>query len=254
MFDDAIAREEVIAVAILVLGVIVARLASVAAGALLGFVDRRAAVLTTTDEPLISPRLVRVIRAVLFWLVVVLAITYALAVLGVRSLPAMLTGVIVFIPQILVGFTIVVAGHVIGLLASHVVSNLRDEFTTSSFAPRLVYGTILIVAVVMGLQHIHVDISFVTQLLLIGFAVAGSGLMLAFALGARQHVANLLARRELARLAVTDRIRVDGIEGEILNIHATGVDIATDEGVVSVPAARFADANVLKLREESQDE
>lgn len=254
MFDDAIAREEVIAVAILVLGVIVARLASVAAGALLGFVDRRAAVLTTTDEPLISPRLVRVIRAVLFWLVVVLAITYALAVLGVGSLPAMLTGVIVFIPQILVGFTIVVAGHVIGLLASHVVSNLRDEFTTSSFAPRLVYGTILIVAVVMGLQHIHVDISFVTQLLLIGFAVAGSGLMLAFALGARQHVANLLARRELARLAVTDRIRVDGIEGEILNIHATGVDIATDEGVVSVPAARFADANVLKLREESQDE
>ena len=253
MLNDVIARDEVIAVAILILGVIVARLASVAVGALLGLLDRRAARLATSDKPLISPKLIRVIRAVLFWLIVVLAISYALAVLGVGGLPTMLTATMVFIPQLLVGFTIVVAGHIIGLLASHVVSNLSTEITTSSLAPRLVYGTIVVVAVVMGLQQIHVDISFVTQLLLIGFAVAGSGLMLAFALGARQHVANLLARRELSRLAVTDRIRVDGVEGEIVDIHATGVDITTENGVVSVPAARFADTNVLKLTEESRD-
>jgi hypothetical protein len=253
MFDDVIAQNEVIAVAILILGVIIGRLAAVAAGALLGFLDRRAARLATTEKPLISPKLIRVIRAILFWLVVVLAISYALAVLGVGSLPTRLTSVIDFIPQILVGFTIVVAGHVTGLLASHVVSNLGSEITPSSLAPRLVYGTIVVVAVVMGLQHIHVDISFVTQLLLIAFAVAGAGLMLAFALGARQHVANLLARRELSRLTVADRIRVDGVEGDIVNIHSTGVDIVTAEGVVSVPAARFADTNVMKLTQADGD-
>lgn len=247
MFDDVIARNEVIAVAILVLGVIIGRLAAVAAGALLDFLDRRAARLATTEKPLISPKLIRVIRAVLFWLIVVLAISYALAVLGVEGLPTRLTSVMDFIPQILVGFTIVVAGHVTGLLASHVVSNLGSEITPSSLAPRLVYGIIVVVAVVMGLQHVQVDISFVTQLLLIAFAVVGGGLMLAFALGARQHVANLLARRELLRLAVADRICIDGVEGEIVNIHATGVEIATEEGVVSVPAARFADANFVKL-------
>ena len=253
MLNDVIARDEVIAVAILILGVILARLASIAAGALLGFLDQRAARLATSEKPLISLKLVRVIRAVLFWLIVVFAISYALAVLGVGDLPTMLTGIMVFIPQMLIGFTIVVAGHITGLLASHVVSNLSDEITTSSLAPRLVYGTIVVVAIVMGLQHIHVDISFLTQLLLIAFAVAGSGLMLAFALGARQHVANLLARRELSRLAVADRIRVGEIEGEIVDIHATGVDIATAEGVVVVPAARFADTNVLKLTEEGRN-
>jgi hypothetical protein len=253
MFDDVIARNEVIAVAILVLGVIIGRIAAVAAGALLGFLDRRAARLATTEKPLISPKLIRVIRAVLFWLIVVLAISYALAVLGVGGLPTRLTSVMDFIPQILVGFTIVVAGHVIGLLASHVVSNLESEITPSSLAPRLVYGIIVVVAVVMGLQHVQVDISFVTQLLLIAFAVVGGGLMLAFAIGARQHVANLLARRELSRLVVADRIRVDGVEGEIVNIHATGVEIATEEGVVSVPAARFADANWVKLMQADGD-
>lgn len=254
MLDDVIARNELIAAAILIAGVIAARVASIAAGALLGFLDGRAARLATTDEPLISPRLIRVIRAVLFWLIVVLAISYALAVLGVGSLPTMLAGVMGLIPQMLVGFTIVVAGHVTGLLAGHVVSNLSDQITTSSLAPRLVYGTIVVVAVVMALQQVHVDISFVTQLLLIAFAVVGSGLMLAFALGSRQHVANLLARREVARLAVTDRIRVDDIEGEIVDIHATWVDIATEEGVVSVPTARFADTDVLTLTEERRDE
>lgn len=254
MFEDAVARDEVIAIAILVVGVIAARLASVAAGALLRFLDRRAAQLATTDKPLISPRLVRVIRAVLFWLIVVLAISYALAVMGVGDLPTLLGSIMGFVPQLLVGFTIVVAGHIAGLLASHVVSNLSTELTPSSLAPRLVYGTILVVAIVMGLQHISVDISFVTQLLLIAFAVAGAGLMLAFALGARQHVANLLARRELSRLAVTERIRVDGVEGEIVDIHATGVDIATDEGIVSVPGARFADSAFVRLKPTEPDD
>jgi len=253
MMNDVIARNEFIALAILVVGVILARLASVGAGVMLDFLDRHASRLTTTNDPLISPRLVRVVRAVLFWLVVVLAISLALNRLGVGGLPTMLTAVMEFIPQILVSFSIVVAGHIVGLLASHVVSNLSEELTISSIAPRLIYGTIVVVAIVMALQQVDVDITFVTQLLLVGFGVTGGGLMLAFALGARQHVANLLARRELSRLAVTDRIRVDGVEGEIVNIHSTWVDIATEEGVVSVPASRFADSRVLVLLESDRN-
>lgn len=254
MIDDVIARDEVIAVVILIVGVIVARLASVAAGALLGFLDRRAARLTTSEKPLMPPKLVRIIRSVIFWLIIVLAISYALAVLGFGDLPTLLTSVMNFVPQALVAFAIVVAGHVIGLLASHVVSNSSIGVSSGSLMPRLVYSIILIVAVVMGLQHINVDISFVTRLLLIGFAVAGSGLMLAFGLGARPHVENLLARRELSRLSVSQKIRIDGIEGEIVDIHSTGVDIATAEGIVHVPAARFAQTNFLVLRQDAAND
>lgn len=254
MIDDVIARDEVIAVVILVLGVIVARLASIAAGALFGFLDRRAARLTTSEKPLMPPKLVRIIRSVIFWLIIVLAISYALAVLGFGDLPTLLTNVMNFVPQVLVAFAIVVAGHVFGLLASHVMSSSSSAVSSGSLMPRLVYGIILIVAIVMGLQHINVDISFVTRLLLIGIAVAGSGLMLAFGLGARSHVANLLARRELARLSVADRIRVDGVEGEIVDIHSTGVDIATAEGIAHVPAARFAETSFVILRKDAASE
>lgn len=249
MLDDLTAPNELIALAILVVGVVAARLTSMAIGSALEFLDRRTARLATTDRSVISPRLIRVTRAVVFWLVVILAASYALRLLGVGGISTTLTAVIGFIPQLLVGFTIVVAGHILGLIASHIVAELSDEITTDSLGPRLLHGTILIVAIVMGLQHISVDISFVTQLMLIIVAIAGGGLMLAFALGARQHVANLLARRELTRLSVGDRIRVDNVDGEIVDIHTTGVDVATLEGIVSVPAARLAETSVLRRAE-----
>ncbi len=252
MFDDLTARSELVAIAILILGVVAARLASMATGGILGFLDRRTARLATTERSVISPRLIRVTRAIVFWLILILAVSYALRVLGVGGISTMVSAVIDFIPQLLVGFTIVVAGHILGLVASHVVAELSDEITTESLGPRLLHGAIVIVAIVMGLQHINVDISFVTQLMLIVIAIAGGGLMLAFALGARQHVANLLARRELTRLSVGDRIRVDDVDGEVVDIHTTGVDVATNEGVVSVPAARLAETSVLRKAEADQ--
>ena len=249
MFDDLFARDELVAVLIMVLGVILARVASVAAGAVLEFLDRRASRIATTDRSVVSPQLIKISRAIIFWLMVVLAISYALRILGVGGLSTILSAVIGFVPQLLVGFTIIVTGHIVGLVASHVVANMSGDITTTSLGPRLVHGAVVVVAVVMGLQHLDVDISFVTQFILLAIAIIGGGLMLAFAIGARQHVANLLAHRELSRLAVGERIRVDEIDGEIVDIHRTGLDVATAEGVVTIPAARLAETHFLRYAE-----
>lgn len=247
MIDDLLSRDEVAAIAILILGAIVARLASTAVGWLLGWLERRTARLATSDKVIITPSLVRVTRAVVFWLVLILAVSYALRLLDVGSISTLLLTVSDFIPQLMVGFAIVVAGHVLGLVASHLVAELGAGLSAESLGPRLMHGAIVVVAVVIGLKHVGVDISFITQLILVAFAVTGSGLMLAFALGARQHVANLLARRGLSHLAVGDRIRVDDIEGELVALHGTRIDVATDDGIVSIPAARLAETPVAVL-------
>lgn len=247
MLNDINLGSDFIAIAILVAGIILARLASAGAGALLGLLDRRAARLTTSDSSLVSPRLIKVTRSVVFWLVLVLAVSFALRQLGAGDIATLLAAVIGFVPQLLVGFTIVVAGHVLGLIARNVVAGMSEPLTTESLGPRLLHWAIVIVAVVMGLQHIDVDITFISQLLLIFVAIGGGGLMLAFALGSRRHVANLLARRELARFRVGDRIRVDGLEGEIIDIHDTGIEIATPEGTAIVPASRLAESSVLRI-------
>ncbi len=250
MLEDLAARNELVAIAILVLGAIAARLASAGVGAVLGFVDRRAARWSTDDTALISPRLIRVSRAIVFWLILIFAVSYALRVIGVGEISTMLASLIGFIPQLLVAFTIVIAGHVLGLIASHLLVELAESLQADSVAPRLVYAVFVTVGAVMGLQHIAVDISFVTQLLLILVAIVGGGLMLAFALGARQHVANLLARRELARLSVGDRVRVGTTEGEVIDIFETGLDVATDEGITTIPSSLLATSVVVRLSDE----
>jgi len=67
-----------------------------------------------------------------------------------------------------------------------------------------------------------------------------AGFSLAFGLGARQVVANLIASHALQRqFAVGQRARIGGIEGEILEFTPTSVILATGEGRVTVPAGRF---------------
>lgn len=241
---------EMVAIALLVLGLIAARLASFAVGYALSALDRRMARVTTSDTSILSPRLISLSRAFVFWLMLILTVALAARVLGVGGDSASLNDqFIAFLPQVLIAVAIVVAAHLAGLLAANILVQLSDSIPAGSLGPRLLHATIVAIGLVMGLQHIGVNITFITQLLLLLVAISGGGLMLAFALGARQHVANLLARNEVSRLVIGERIRVDDVEGKIIEIHSTTVDVATQQGVVSIPSSRFAEGMVLRIRE-----
>ena len=247
------AYSELIAIGLVILGLIGGRLASVGLGHVLEAVDRRVARVSTTDSSVFSPRVIKISRAIVFWIVFLLGIVFALSVQGIGAMSALLIAATGLIPKALVSFAIVAAGHLLGLLASKLLTELNQDIPEDSIGPRLLYGTVIGIAVVMGLQNMAVNISFMTRLLLILVAVGGGGLMLAFAFGARQQVENLLARREIARFTIGERIRVNGEEGAIVEIHTTGVDVATDQGIVTIPAARFADSNVLRISEGRSD-
>lgn len=245
-------RPEVVALVTLLGGIIIARLASVGVGALLRAIDRQSARLTTSEEGLIPPGLVRVSRVFVFWLLVAGSALLALRVMGVGGLPELLNSVLSFMPKLFIAFSIIVAGHLLGLFSAQMLSRLSDGWSPKSAAPRLLYLAIMAVAVVMGLQHVNVDITFVTQLVLILVGTVSAGLTLAFSLGARRHVANLLARRELSRLAVGDRVKIGDVEGNIVDIHSTAVDLGTEEGIASVPAARLAEEGFIRIPRTSE--
>lgn len=249
------AYPEIAAIAILILGFIAGRLLSLALGYVLVALDRRISRATTSESGLLTPRLISLSRAIAFWITLIFAVALALRVLGAGEVSLGINNAIVnFVPQALIAFAIVVVGHLLGVVASNLVVQLSENLADDSPAPRLLYGVIIAIAVVMALQHVGINITFVTRLLLIVVAVGGGGLMLAFANGARGHVANLLAHRELSRIAIGARIRIDGVEGTVVEIHSTAVDLATDEGITSVPAARFAELPVLRIPEGREDD
>jgi len=116
--------------------------------------------------------------------------------------------------------------------------------------PGLVHAGVVTVAVITGLQQLGIDISFITQLALVLLASLVGGLSIAFALGARRYVANLMAQPELARYGTGERLRIDADEGVVVEIHRTGLILATDEGLVSIPAARLAEGRVVRITSE----
>jgi hypothetical protein len=237
------------AVAIMVAGLIAARLTQRVVGRSLSSLDGWLSRYSSSDSGWITPTSAAAISGASFWLVVLMAVVISLRMLGVGEFSDLIEGVADFVPRLLVAVVIVGIGHLLGLLARALVARMSDTMLPDSHIPRLVHGAVLVFALLIALQQLNVNITFVTQLILTLVVVFLGGLTLAFALGARTHVSNLLGRAELRRYAIGEQIRIDDIEGVIVHIHGTGVDVATQDGMVSIPASRFAEVAVLRIPE-----
>jgi hypothetical protein len=76
----------------------------------------------------------------------------------------------------------------------------------------------------------------------------------AFGLGARVLVANLIGAQQLQRLLEPGQIaRIDGMQGQVIELTPTSVILATEEGRMSVPAKRFQEAATLILTVDDDD-
>lgn len=195
---------------------------------------------------LLSERFIRVMKAVVFWTLAAFGALIALHTFGTGRVFAWLDVPLGLLPRILVGLLIIATGYILGLVARNLLSHMPGPAGASVAVPRLIQGAILVIALMTGLQHMGLDVSFIGQLLILLVGAGIGGLALAFALGARQYVANLVAQSIVARHSPGDRIRIKDIEGVVIEVHRTGVDLSTDDGVVTVPAALFAEHPVLR--------
>lgn len=242
----ATAYPEVMAVIVLVLGLVIAFAARSLTERGMVTINRLLARFTMERDGLLSDRVIAILVSLVFWLLLGLALALALRTLGTGRLFTWLDLPLSYLPRILVGLFIIGAGHILGVLARQLLARLRGARDRSNLLPRLTQAAILVIALMTGLQHMGLDVSFIGQLLILLVGAGIGGLALAFALGARRYVANLIAHSTAARYNPGDYIRIGDMEGTIIEIHRTGVDLVTNEGVVTVPAALFAEQPVLR--------
>jgi small-conductance mechanosensitive channel len=75
---------------------------------------------------------------------------------------------------------------------------------------------------------------------------------LAFGLGARASVANIIAARYVAQFCrVGQAVRIDDVEGTVVQLTPTAVVVETPEGRAVVPAGRFHETSSVLLAGES---
>jgi small-conductance mechanosensitive channel len=207
------------------------------------------------ENRLKHPKIVRssdLIGKIIYWIVLFLFITAATEMLGLPIVTTWLSGIASYLPKMLIAALIIVSGMIGGML-------LRD-IITAAVSANIAYGNILgkltqyaivIISVFIAIDHIGVEITFLTSMVLIISGAVFFGSALAFGLGARPFVSNILASYYLQKIyKVGQVIRLGEIKGKIIQITPIAVIVETSEGQIYVPAKMFDEMITLLSKEE----
>lgn len=199
----------------------------------------------------------RILADIVYWAVLVLFLATAGSMLGLDVLSAWLEELIIWLPSILSGLLIIAAGLVLGNLAYRISINALTGLspTQREVTGRTIQAVTVGMLLIVGVDQVGIDVTIVITVVGIVLAAVLGGAALAFALGARTLVANLIGARHLgADYRVGERIRVGEHEGTILALSATAMVIETADGRVSVPAKTFLEQSSTILGREVGDE
>jgi len=184
----------------------------------------------------------RIVGELVFWLLLLVFITLATEILGLGIFGIWLKEIVTYFPLAVAGLLIVLVGVVVSALARDLVASAASSggLSHSELLGRTAQVIILFTAVIIGVDQIGIDIAFLSVVVEIVLATMLGGIALAFGLGARTHVSNIIASNQLRQIyQVGDTVKVGDIEGRIMDITVSRVFIETEAGSADVPAKLF---------------
>lgn len=239
------------ALLLVLVGWIVARILRALAVRFIQLLDRAIRRMSSTvgDRPGVLSASAEVLGSIVFWVVILFFLTVATQVLGLDAFLGWLNRVIDYLPSLLTGGLIVLAGFLVSALA-------RDVVTTTAPLPdnqrillgRLAQVVILVTAVVIGADQIGIKVNFLVIMATVVASTLLGGVALALSLGARSYVSNLIGAHYLRQqFHIGQILRVGAFQGPILEFTATGLVIETHDGRVNLPAKIFHDEPIVLL-------
>lgn len=193
-------------------------------------------------DPVRMERSANIVSRLLYWVVLLLFLTAATEILGLPVFTTWLGGVARYLPKILVAVLIVAAGFIGSVIVRETVSSaaLSAGIAHGKVLGGIASYTLIIITVFIGIQEVGINIEFLTIIIVILLAGMLLGAALAFGLGARTSVSNILASHYLQKyFLVGQTVRIGGMEGRIVEFAATSVILESQEGRIHVPAVQF---------------
>jgi small-conductance mechanosensitive channel len=187
-------------------------------------------------------RAARVISRAVFWLVMLVFVMMATEMLGLPVVTAWLSGITSYLPRLFVSLIVAMVGLVLGRITRRAVDRAASS-AGLSYAGRLgglAQGLVVIAALLIAVEQLGIGVHFVTTALMIALGSLLGSAALAFGLGGRSVVANILAGHYVRKLYdVGQVIRVDGVEGRVLRMTPTAVILEAEDGEVAVPTSEL---------------
>ncbi|HKL77784.1 MAG TPA: hypothetical protein VJ985_05380, partial [Gammaproteobacteria bacterium] len=197
-----------------------------------------------------------VLGSLVYWVVLLAAVTAATQVLALESFGAWLERLVGYLPVLLAGGLILMAGFFIAALARNlVIATAPTTPDQAAVLGRALQVVILLTALVLGADQVGLEVTFLVTL---GTVVAGAlagGLVLAASLGSGTFVANLIGAHHLRQQYRPGQLlRVGDYEGRVLALTATTLVLDCPEGRVSLPGKAFNEQPIILRPEGTADE
>jgi small-conductance mechanosensitive channel len=195
-----------------------------------------------------------IVGAVLFWAVLLFFVAAAMEALGLSVVTSALGRLAGYLPTVLAAALVLLAGLVVGNLSQSVVSKTASSagLVYAEMLGRAGKVAVLLLTGVVALDQVGVDSTLLILVFSIVIGMVLGGLALAFALGARTMVSNIIASHYLSQACrVGQNIRVGKNQGRIEEIGPSHVILEAVEGRILVPAKEFTETTSIVLLEGS---
>lgn len=188
------------------------------------------------------------LASLVFWAGVIAGLMVALGVLQPDALAAIPEDLIAFLPRVISAAIIVIGANV---LSSFVLTALGPAMSRASAsmqrqAARGVKTLIVGLAVLLAVAQLGIDTTVINLGVAAIFFGAAASLTLLVGLGGRGVATEVASTRALRRLVnVGDVIEVDDINGRIVAVHATSVEVTTDSGTtLLIPSSHLTNGTM----------
>ncbi|WP_250657031.1 mechanosensitive ion channel family protein [Alkalimarinus coralli] len=154
------------------------------------------------------------------------------------------SALLAYLPNLLTGLLIILAGLAFsGLTRTAVTSAAQSAgIERSELLATTAQLIVILTSIVIGVQQLGINVDFLTTTLIVITGVMGAGVSLAFGLGAREYVANIIGAQVARKhFQIGQQLKIAGVDGELLEITPTALILDTEKGRATVPAKLFND-------------
>jgi len=190
---------------------------------------------------------------IVFWIVLTYAVSAAADQLGLITFANWVLGLLGYLPRVLISVFILFIGYLVSSGVRNIVVAVADSsgFQHGLSLGHLASGLILAFTLLLALAQLGLDVAVFANIILLAAAALFGSAALAFGIGAGDAVRNVMASHYVRKsYRPGQRVRVEGLEGEILEMTQVAVIIETDGGEAWIPARHFLESIAVVVEEE----
>ena len=231
------------ALVILILGYLVARIASAVVRRLLAAVgfDRlgdRTGIADMLRRINVERTASHILGRIVFWILMLTFLLSASESLGLDRLSATINSLVQYLPRVLGAVFILSIGLFAATFSRDAVRGAAANVGSrhANTLGQTTYVLLAVIAAALAIGQLELETAMLTVAVGVVITAAGLAAALAFGLGSRDVAGNVLAATYLRDCYPPGtRIEVDGLVGEVKAVEATSTVLATDNGEACVP-------------------